>query len=302
LRSIFQSLAVHDTLTFCPASGSFHIDCDDSACPTDRTNLVWRAAAMVWQAAGRGGEPADVVVQIVKRIPLQAGLGGGSSDAAAAIRGLTRFWGLALPDGVDRRIAGRLGADVPFFLVGGTALGLDRGDLLYRLADPSPLWVTLVIPPFGVNTTEAFGWFDEDEASKNRRGSSPTGKASQHEPSGIVGERASTSELPGELFGQLPTSEFRNDLQAPVAARHPEVTRIIRALRRRGARYAAMSGSGSAVFGLFRSRAEAALAAKSLAIAGRRTIVTRTVHRAGFEVLSSPLARLTARSTRRKSG
>src|SRR5438034_4818861 len=124
LRTMFQSVSLHDTLTFCSARGAFGIECDDPGCPTDRTNLVWRAAEAVWRAAGHRGRPTDVQVRIVKRIPLQAGLGGGSSDAAATIRGLASLWHVDLASGGLHAIARTLGADVPFFLKGGTALGL----------------------------------------------------------------------------------------------------------------------------------------------------------------------------------
>src|SRR5262249_7245357 len=90
LRTIFQSIALHDTLTIRRASGPFRVACDDPACPSDRTNLVWRAADATWKAAGRRGAPHGLIVDIVKRVPVQAGLGGGSSDGAAAIRAFAK--------------------------------------------------------------------------------------------------------------------------------------------------------------------------------------------------------------------
>lgn len=282
LRTIFQSIAVHDTLTFLARRGPFRIECDEPACPTDSGNLVWRAAAMVWRAAGRRGDPQDVTVRIAKRIPLQSGLGGGSSDAAAAIRGLGQLWHAALSDEVERAVAGRIGADVSFFFEGGTALGLDRGDLIFPLPDVPSRWVTLVIPPFGVSTKEAYGWFDADEACQ---GSLPE-KSKAAGRTGRVPAGGSSSRA--WSHGHLPSSELRNDLQAPVAARHPDIARIVRALQRQGAAYAAMSGSGSTVFGTFSSRPLAARAARSLATLGRRAVVTRMVGRAEYATLSAP--------------
>lgn len=286
LRSVFQSLALHDTLAFVRARGAFRIECDDPACPTDRTNLVWRAAERVWRAAGRKGEPRDVTVRLAKRIPLQSGLGGGSSDAAAAIRGLSLFWRAALPHDRQRDIASSLGADVPFFLEGGTALGVDRGDRLFPLVDLAPRWVTLVIPSFGVSTKEAYGWFD---AKKGRASPPRTPGTPRRQPLGDLGA------LGGSVrrFLALPADEFRNDLEAAVAARHPEIVQIVRALGRQGAEYAAMSGSGSAVFGLFASKPRADRAARALAgraLGGRapRAIVTRTVGRAAYAGISLP--------------
>src|SRR6476620_3519877 len=84
LRTIFQSIALHDTLTIRASRGPFRLTCDDPACQVDDTNLIARAAARMWRAAGRRGAPRDVAVDLRKRIPMQAGLGGGSSDCAAA--------------------------------------------------------------------------------------------------------------------------------------------------------------------------------------------------------------------------
>jgi len=255
LRTTFQSIALHDTLTFTAAPGAFRIECDDPACPSDRTNLVWRAAERVWRAAGRGGIPRDVVVRVAKRIPMQAGLGGGSSDAAAALRALDALWRVRMSRETMRSIASEIGADVPFFLEGGTALGLERGDLLFPLLDAPASWVVLAIPAFGVSTSEAYGWLDRDRQA--------------------VGTRRGRAEASGG-----------NDLQAVVSRRHPEIRRLVGTLSRRGASHALLSGSGSAVFGLFGSRVAAASAARALAGRTRRTLVTRTLDRAGYARLS----------------
>src|SRR5258707_7639603 len=86
LRTVFQSIALHDTLTIRAIHGPFQLTCDDPDCPADERNLIWRAAEQVWKAAKRRGAPRDVSIHLAKRIPLQAGLGGGSSDAPAAVR------------------------------------------------------------------------------------------------------------------------------------------------------------------------------------------------------------------------
>ena len=253
LRTIFQSLALHDTLRFRAASPErFDISSDDPACPTDATNLVWRAADAVWKAAGRSGAPRGVSVRIIKRIPMQAGLGGGSSDAAAAMRALAVWWRVDVPHDRLRAMAAALGADVPYFFDGGTALGVERGDLLYPLIDAPAAWATVVVPPFGVSTADAYAWFDGDRRE-----------------------------------GERPASD-QNDLEAPVTARHPDIGRIARALARAGAFHAAMSGSGSAVFGLFRSRSQASTTARALARRGRSIVVARTLDRAGYARLARP--------------
>jgi 4-diphosphocytidyl-2-C-methyl-D-erythritol kinase len=255
LRTTFQSIALHDTLTFTAAPGPFRIECDDPACPNDRSNLVWRAADRMWRAAGRGGAPRDVVVRVAKRIPAQAGLGGGSSDAASTLVALDVLWRVRMPREKMRSIASELGSDVPFFLEGGTALGLERGDLLFPLLDAPASWVVLAIPDFGVSTSEAYGWFDRDRRTM-----------------GLRRRRAEVS--------------AGNDLQAVVSRRHPEIRRLVSALTRRGASNAALSGSGSAVFGLFDNRAAAVSAARALASRTRRLLMTRTLDRARYARLA----------------
>jgi 4-diphosphocytidyl-2-C-methyl-D-erythritol kinase len=257
LRTIFQSIALHDTLTIRAIRGPFRLTCDDPACPTDATNLIARAAAAMWKASGRRGAPGGVAIDLQKRILMQAGLGGGSSDGAAALRALAKRWHVSDEKVADAAEA--LGADVPYFLEGGAMLGLERGDLLFRLAEPRPSWVVLVLPHFGVSTKDAFAWFDT-WASTSRVGADPRVR---------------------------PSHELANDLEAPVVARHPEIGRIISALERRGATQAAMSGTGSAVFGLFTARSAAILAAKRLASASRRTLVTRTLNHQTYQRLAA---------------
>jgi 4-diphosphocytidyl-2-C-methyl-D-erythritol kinase len=188
-----------------------------------------------------------VRVRIDKRIPLQAGLGGGSSDGAAALRAFAAFWRVSIAGTRMRRLASALGADVPFFLEGGTALGVNRGDLIRRLPDRPSAWVALVLPDFSVSTKEAFGWWDARAAA-------------------------------GAVFAPP-----GNDLQAVVAERHPEILEIVEALARAGAGYASMSGSGSAVFGLFETKRAAAAAAARLSARSRRTLVARTLTRTQFQ-------------------
>jgi 4-diphosphocytidyl-2-C-methyl-D-erythritol kinase len=263
LRTTFQTLVLHDTLTFSASRGPFEIVCDDPACPVDRSNLVWRAAERLWRAAGHRGAPGGVRVRLAKRIPLQAGLGGGSSDAAAALRALARLWRVTLARDRLRRIAIQLGADVPFFLEGGTVLGLNRGDVLRPQADWPASWVVLVVPDFGVSSKDAYRWWDSARRTPLRPGA-------RRRP-----------ELRRSAGSAVPCG---NDLEGPVAARHPEISRIVAALRRAGAHHAAMSGSGSAIFGLFHDRRAAETAAGRLGRPSRRALVTRTLGRAGYRI------------------
>jgi 4-diphosphocytidyl-2-C-methyl-D-erythritol kinase len=249
LRTIFQTIALHDTLTIRARRGPFVLRCDDPSCPADQTNLVWRAADAVWSASRRVGPLRDLEISLVKRIPMRAGLGGGSSDAAATLRALATLW--RVKESAITPLALALGADVPYFLEGGTVLGLDRGDMLYPLADYPAAWVTLVLPDFGVSTVDAYRWWDEQGGT-----------------------------TPG------PAIDAVNDLQPPVALRHPEITQLAARLGRAGAFHAAMSGSGSAVFGLFTSRAAGERAARALGGRTRRAVLTRTLNRNAYQRLA----------------
>ena len=181
LRTIFQTLALSDRVTVTARRGPFVITCDDPDVPTDRTNLVWKAASLLRRLGARkAGPPRDLAIDLHKRIPAQAGLGGGSADAAATLLALNRLWQLDLDATTLARIGARLGADVPFFLVGGTALGLGRGDDIYPLDDLPGVHVVVLRPGFGVSTVEAYGWYDHEirrpRASRTRARRRPGGR------------------------------------------------------------------------------------------------------------------------------
>jgi 4-diphosphocytidyl-2-C-methyl-D-erythritol kinase len=251
LRTTFQSIALSDTITFTKTRGPFRIECDDPAFPVDRTNLIWKAAERVLRLARQRDAPSGVTVHVEKNVPMQSGLGGGSSNAAATLRALCALWRVRASDAELHHAAARLGADVPYFLVGGTALGFHRGDLLFPLDDIAPAWVVVAVPEFGVSTKEAFGWWD---AANTRR----EGRERQD--------------------GRRTRRRNTNDLEGVVAKHHPAITKLVRALTKAGAFHASLSGSGSAVFGMFRRRSDAQSAARTLA--GPRTFVTPTLSRA----------------------
>ena len=154
-----------------------------------------------WRRASRCGGDAE------KKIPMKAGLGGGSSNAAATLLGLRRLWKLRLPDEQSHALAARLGSDVPFFLLGGTALGLGRGDEVYPLEQLPRYWVVLAIPEFGVATADAYRWFDEArkrgrEGFSTRRPEKPSRplsfRASARQRPGAAGHRAAPGDRPVE--------------------------------------------------------------------------------------------------------
>ena len=162
LRTVFQAISLHDTIRCVPREGPFAIECAAAGVPLDASNLIWRAAEALWRALRRSGPVRDIVIRLEKRIPLEAGLGGGSADAAATLVGLAEAWRVPVRPTQLTDVAGALGADVPFFLAGGTALGLGRGDEIYPLADLPRHWIVLLVPGFGVSTREAYGWYDAE--------------------------------------------------------------------------------------------------------------------------------------------
>jgi 4-diphosphocytidyl-2-C-methyl-D-erythritol kinase len=196
--------------------------------------LIWRAAAALWRALGRDGEPRDAHVRLEKNIPAAAGLGGGSANAAAALVGLNRLWQGRLTLQGLVPIAATLGADVPFFLVGGTAVGVGRGDEIYPVDDVSRLGVIIIKPSIQVATPDAYRWLDEDRAAGRGGGAmaKPLDVGWSHGPVAVG-----------------------NDLQASVARRHAVIDEMVSACLRQGALTSAMTGSGSAVFGVFREAA-----------------------------------------------
>jgi 4-diphosphocytidyl-2-C-methyl-D-erythritol kinase len=261
LRTVFQMIELHDVITCRARRGPFAVRCRTAGVPLDERNLVWKAAAELWREMARPGELRDTEVRIEKRIPIASGLGGGSADAAAALLALSRLWG-SVPVAFLRELAARIGADVPFFLSGGTALGLGRGEEIYPLVDLPRYWVVLVRPPFGVSTAEAYAWYDEDRAAGLR-------------------EPRELQVLP--VPWPTRAAQMINDLEPPVARRHPEIATLRSVLREGGAVATAMSGSGSAVFGLFRSRVAAGRLIRPLSRGGSRAWLTRTVPRAEYE-------------------
>jgi 4-diphosphocytidyl-2-C-methyl-D-erythritol kinase len=242
LRTIFQSLTLHDSLRLARSRGPeielcVSGDAALTAAPL-RKNLVWRAlSALRRELKLRQG----VRVELHKRIPAGRGLGGGSSDAAAALVGLLRLTGLRIAPDRLLAIAAGLGADVPFFLLGGRALGVSRGDEIYPLPD-SPRRAVLVVSPrdLTVITRDAYAWL----------------------PRGLTTRPIAPRLWPFCALCWSPSgSGLHNDFEATVFRRHPRLARIRRVLLGQGAAEAALAGSGSAVFGVFRNPAQARRAA-----------------------------------------
>ena len=250
LETAFVPVGWADGLTAAPAE-TLTLACSDASLPTDASNLVVRAALALARHAGV--EPRAALT-LVKRVPYGAGLGGGSADAAAALRLLARLWNLAVSEAELHALAAGLGSDVPFFLLGAPALATGRGEVLTPLRrDDGTPWhcpfaLVVAVPPVHVATAEAYRLVVPDARPR-------------------PGLRAAIVSDDLDRW----TRDVANDFEAPLVACHPAIGAARDALREAGAGYAAMSGSGSAVFGAFEHAAQAAVAAERLAVAGCRT-------------------------------
>jgi 4-diphosphocytidyl-2-C-methyl-D-erythritol kinase len=265
VRTILQGIDLSDRVVVEARRGPFEIVCSTPGVPTDRTNLVWKAAQHLWDAAGRERQVRDARITLEKKIPARAGLGGGSSDAAAALSGLKRAWKLKVGDAALYTIAAKLGSDVPYFFVGGTALGLGRGEEVYPLDDLPRFWVVLIVPPFGIATADAYEWLDD---MRTLNGVRPAAHDSTPSEAGY---------LDTTWLGRI--VPLVNDLERPVAERHPVVGKLKDRLMKMGAAMAALSGSGSTVFGVFLTARAAGAAAKNLGQSGATVLTARFLPR-----------------------
>jgi len=258
LRTIFQAISLHDDLELetlrAPGVDVVVEGNEVLAGEKIQDNLVFRALELL---RSEWGVRTGVRARLVKRIPAGRGLGGGSSDAAAALIGFARLAGKDLPIETAISIGTSLGADVPFFLFGGRSIGAGRGDEIYPLPD-GPRNLVLVVSPrdIAVRTADAYGWVREkDGPSEHARGHAKA-QFKLTKPS-----------LPPKLLRLCALSwstretETWNDFELAVFPRHPRLGEIKRALLEFGAAEASLAGSGSAVFALFRSPAQARRAA-----------------------------------------
>ncbi len=243
LRTIFQTISLHDTLEISITPGSsgteFFLTSNDKTL-LGSDNLVWRAIDAISREIGFQG---SVSADLEKKIPVARGLGGGSSDAAAALIGMLRLTKKEIPLPRLMEIAAGLGADVPFFLFGGRALAVNRGDEIYPLPN-GPKQTILVVSPrdIGVSTKDAYEWISAELTKRAK-------------PPKIWGFCA--------LCWSRQGAGISNDFEGPVFSRYPRLGEIRDALLKRGAADAALAGSGSAVFGIFRNPAQARRAARA---------------------------------------
>ena len=287
LRTIYQTIALHDIIKVELQRGTgIEIRCKDPRVPTDESNTCYRVAERLMRALrGRG----KVLIWIEKQLPVQGGLGAASSNAVATMFALQRELGATLSSEEQLRIASEVGSDLPLFLIGGTVLGIDRGQEVYALQDLPSLHLVVLTPSVGVSTPQAFANWDAlvaREAELTHAGAAGTikqfgsvvytwlskGFLSTGVPA-TGGDRAETQLL------DLVRAGIENDFERVVFPEHPELREAKRVLEREGARYASLSGSGSTLYGIFASAEEAKSAAKRISVARYSAVVTATMTR-----------------------
>ena len=312
LRTIYQTIGLHDFVHVSTRKGDgIEIRCSQERVPQDESNTCYRIAEQVLSTLQVSSK---VIIEIEKELPVQGGLGGASSNAVATMLGLERALKTHIPAEQKLRIASEVGSDLPLFLIGGTVLGVSRGEEVYPLLDLPPISLVVATPDIGVSTPQAFaewdqmienqqesGALEEDEGGDDgekltevqgsdrisafnqrifrwlgewlpRQGTG-AGRSSTGVPTQRGGSRAET------LLLDLVRAGIKNDFERVVYSLYPELREVRRLLRLEGARYVSLSGSGSALYGIFESEAQAERAASSMTSAGVPSQATTSLSR-----------------------
>jgi len=323
LCTVYQTLEICDLVTVeaRPASRTtIRLTSNDQRVPIDSRNTAWKMVEVALGAVQLHAK-AEVKIHIEKRLPVQGGLGGGSGNAVAALIGLEKELGildelrrippagqLAQKAWEEKRleIAAEVGSDVPLFLIGGTVLGLDRGQEVYPLPDVEPTWCIVAAPQEGVSTPQAFkdwdalckreGLTQEGSTAKLKQLSRAYASAFSEaipggrQGSGSSGVLSSGEDLAGPVESALVrtgiTSWIENDFERVVFPQHPSLAEIKRILAASGtpeaALHASLSGSGSALCGLYKSRSDAEAIQARLTEIKVRSMLTRTMPRSTY--------------------
>jgi len=309
LRTVYQTIALHDVIRLSVERGSgIEIRCADPRVPRDSTNTCWKLVVRAMEALKARGR---VVIEIEKLLPVQGGLGGASGNAVGALIALERALKKPIPGPERLRIATEVGSDLPLFLVGGTVLGVGRGEEVYPLPDLPAMPCVIALPEIAVSTPTAFKEWDElakdaaeplsARAAESARVHTASRKLtapaqsdrmlefgreisawlnarleSSPRRSGVSARSGGRAENP---LLDLVRTGIENDFEKVVFPKHPELRKVKRVLEGAGARYVSLSGSGSAVYALFELKAGAENAARNLEKSGTRAVVTGTLTR-----------------------
>ena len=242
LFTVFQSVSLHDDLTF-GEGDRIELTCPNKSIPTDERNLIVKSALLLRE---KYGTDRGAAMHLTKRIPSPGGLGGGSSNSAVALIGLSRLWELDVPFDEMKETADELGSDVPFFLYGGTATGTGRGNEIGPIPDVDAKNLLIVTPNVRVSTPDVFQRLGAQNLTS------------------VDAERILiVCRLEAEKLDPR-QSDLVNDMEAAVFAANPEIERVKRTLLDLGAANAMMSGSGASVFAVFEKEETRQTALKAL--------------------------------------
>jgi len=250
VEMVMQAVALYDEITVGLAGGGITVRCDSGAIPAGEGNIAYRAAREMLDLSGR---QTGIAIEIKKNIPVAAGLGGGSSDAAAVLVACNRILETGLSREQLAEVGTRLGMDVPFFLYGPTALARGRGEVLTSLPSPPKFWVLLVNPGFETSTAWVY---------KNL--------------SFGLTKKGDCTNIAGLKVSQIARS-LHNDLETVTSAAHPVIGEMEQSLLDTGALGVCMSGSGPTVFGMFQAEAACRAAAQVLHTKGWRLYPAETL-------------------------
>lgn len=283
IDTVLQTVSLHDTITFERASNdSISLWCDDRSVPVDETNLVWRAAAALRE---RYSITNGVKIRLEKRTPAEAGLGGGSSDAAATLIALAQLWKIEVSADDFRQVAASLGSDVPYFLYGGAARATGRGNVIEPLKESPEMHLLIIKPNVSISTAKAYGALNRSALT-----------SSDSKPI-LLRSQASDSSASIDL------NALHNDFEPIVFQLEPEIERAKGALLKSGAGGAMLSGSGSAVFGIFENQDAQERAIQAIELeTGWRAFPCNTVGRSQYEAALGPAGELLARLFRENAG
>jgi 4-diphosphocytidyl-2-C-methyl-D-erythritol kinase len=305
LLTVYQTIGLHDLIRVSVERGSgIEIRCTDPRVPKDESNTCYRIVERAMQALHAKGR---IVIDIEKRLPVQGGLGGASANAVSALVGLELVLRKSLPAAVRMGIAAEVGSDLPLFLVGGTVLGVGRGEQAYPLEDLLAMACVVVTPEVGVSTPKAFAEWDRlrgagtlaRESSREVNAFGSVAEATGEKLTGASGSdrmvelgRGLSAWLSKMYSGApfrrgraenpllaLVRAGIKNDFEEVVFPEYPELSEGKRALERAGAKYASLSGSGSTLYGLFASKEAARAAVSKLRKQGWAAQATVTLRR-----------------------
>jgi len=302
LRTVYQTIALHDLIHLTVTRGNgIEILCTDPRVPKDDSNTCCRIIEKTMSALGARGR---VVVSIEKRLPVRGGLGGASSNAVAALLALERVLKKQLPGPERLRIAAEVGSDLPLFLIGGTVLGVGRGEEVYPVPDLPSMACVVATPEITVSTPQAFKDWDAKimQTARSSTRAYVAAKLTLSPASDRITEfgRVFSTWLGGQYQGKIKRSSgvpadgrgqvgnpllklvhtgIENDFEQVVFPQHPELRELKHILYRAGAVYASLSGSGSTVYGLFSSQPAAIKVSKRIRGIGTTAILTRTLPR-----------------------